>query len=80
MSEEQTIEKQGRKSLSVMVYDVVDNLTCIEISGDNSVILLNRLKNSGTEAETKSSRGHLKTIKLGRENLNVVRGESKKSS
>ena len=63
VSKEQTIEKQG---LSVMVYDVVDNLTRIEISGDNSVILLNRLKNSGTEAETKSSRGHLKTIKLGR--------------
>ena len=38
-----------------MVYDVVDNLTRIEISGDDSVILLNRLKNSTTEAETKSS-------------------------
>ena len=37
------------------VYDVVDNLTRIEISGDDSVILLNRLKNSATEAETKSS-------------------------
>ena len=50
-----------------MVYDVIDNMTRIEISGDDSVILLNRLsKNSGTEAETKSSGCHLKTIKLGR--------------
>ena len=48
-----------------MVYDVVDNLTRIEISGDDSVNLLNRLKHSGTEAETKSSRGQVKTIKLG---------------
>ena len=49
-----------------MVYDVVDNLTRIEISGENSVNLLNRLKLSGTEAQTNSSRSHLKTIQLGR--------------
>ena len=45
-----------------MVYDVVDNLTRIEISGDDSVNLLNRLKHSGTEAETKSSSGQVETI------------------
>ena len=49
-----------------MVYDVVDNLTRIEISGEHSVSLLNRLKHSGTEAQTNSSRSHLKTIQLGR--------------
>ena len=64
-----------------MVYDVVDNLTRIEISGDDSVILLNRLKNSATEAETKSSRGLLKTINFGWENLSFMgfKGKSKKA-